>query len=117
MQGYAAARIPLDTIWSDIDHMDGFRDFTLDKQRYAAQKMQQFLRELHQAGRHWVPIIDPGILVDPGYPAFDAGMHDDIFLKGADQEPYVGQVCMSVTQSLGIHWYRTGCYALQETHW
>ena len=27
--GYEAASIPLETIWSDIDHMDGYRIFTL----------------------------------------------------------------------------------------
>ena len=92
VQEYAAARIPLDTIWSDIDHMDGFRDFTLDKSKYAVPEMRALLRRLHAAGRHWVPIIDSGIKVDPGYPAYDAGLEADVFLKGVDGQPYVGQV-------------------------
>jgi alpha-glucosidase (family GH31 glycosyl hydrolase) len=96
MQGYAAAKIPLDTIWSDIDHMDGFRDFTLDKAMYSVPKMKTFLGQLHQARRHWVPIVDPGIMVDPGYPAYDSGVRDGVFLMGADQKPYVGQVRMPI---------------------
>lgn len=78
--------------------MDGFRDFTLDKLQYSAPKMQEFLGQLHRAGRHWVPIVDPGIMIDPGYPAYDAGLKADVFLKGMDQKPYVGQVrCTDTT--------------------
>lgn len=71
VHGYEDAEIPMDTIWSDIDHMDGFRDFTLQPERYAAPRMAAFQEQLQADGRRWVPIVDPGIKVDPGYPAYD----------------------------------------------
>ena len=95
ISGYKDAGIPLDTVWSDIDHMDGFRDFTLDQQQYAAPKMAAFLSDLHARGRRWVPIVDPGIKVDPGYPAYDSGVAQGVFVKDAEGGAYVGQVLHS----------------------
>ncbi len=37
---YSAAGIPLDTIWSDIDYMHGWRDFTLDPDNFSAPDMR-----------------------------------------------------------------------------
>lgn len=85
--------------------MDGFRDFTLDQAQYSAPKMQQFLRQLRQAGRHWVPIVDPGIMIDPGYPAYDAGLAADVFLKGVDGKSYVGQVCCDASCHMCVGQY------------
>ena len=53
---------------------------------------QAFLDKLHGDGQQWVPIVDPGILIDPGYPAYDEGLKDDIFVKDASGQPYHGQV-------------------------
>ena len=64
VQGYRAAGIPLDTIWSDIDYMQGYRDFTFDRQSFPVQDMREFVAELHADGQHYVAITDAGIKVD-----------------------------------------------------
>ena len=79
--------------------------------------MQRFVAELHAKGQRWIPIVDPGavsatltclaitsrqqpllfpplagIKVDRGYPAYDAGMQQDVFMRGPDGKPYLGWV-------------------------
>lgn len=46
-----------------IDHMDGWRDFTFHQQHYPLPEMQRFVAGLHARGQRWVPIVDPGIKV------------------------------------------------------
>ena len=57
--------------------------------------VQAFLDKLHDGGQQWVPIIDPGILIDPGYPAYDEGTKEDIWIKDATGQPYAGQVILA----------------------
>ena len=37
---YSAAGLPLDTIWTDIDYMHAFRDFTFDDERWPTKRVQ-----------------------------------------------------------------------------
>lgn len=89
---YSKANIPLDTQWFDIDYMSEYRDFTLNETAYEVNEVQSFISQLHANGQRLVPIIDPGILVQAGYEAYDKGKELDLFIKDLQGNDYIGQV-------------------------
>lgn len=51
--------LPIDTIWSDIDYMIDYEDFTIDEARFPLYKMKNITDRYK-----WIPIIDAGIKTD-----------------------------------------------------
>ncbi|MFQ5430540.1 MAG: TIM-barrel domain-containing protein [Phycisphaerae bacterium] len=83
-------RIPCDTIYLDIDYMDGFRCFTWNRRRFASPA--RLMRDLGRLGFRVVVIVDPGIKVERGYSVYDAGVRGNHFCRDGDGKPYVGKV-------------------------
>jgi len=42
---YKKYEIPLDTLWSDIDYMDNYKDFTFDPNNFAG--LPKLIEDLH----------------------------------------------------------------------
>ncbi|KAJ9069283.1 hypothetical protein DSO57_1020094 [Entomophthora muscae] len=89
---YSLASIPLETMWTDIEYMDMFKDFTLDPINYPLDKVQAFIKKLHANNQHYILIVDPAIARNDSYPAYLDGLKKDVFIKNPDGSNYVGQV-------------------------
>lgn len=93
VENYKKAKIPLDTMWNDIDYMEKYKDFTNDPVRFPLKEYRSFVDELHANGQQYVIIIDPGISVAyKDYGTYLRGLEADIFLKKQNGENYLGQV-------------------------
>ena len=86
---YSLAKIPLETMWTDIDYMDGRKVFTLDPLRFPLQKMREFVNYLHQHNQHYVMMVDPAVAYQD-YDAFNNGVNAGAFLKRSDGSIYQG---------------------------
>jgi alpha-glucosidase len=78
-------RVPLDTIHLDIHHMDRFRSFTWDPQRFPDPA--GLAAELGAKGVRLVAIVDPGIERDPRSARFGDGLERGVYCRGPDGAP------------------------------
>jgi len=82
--------IPCDVMWFDINYMDGFRIFTINKDEFADPKA--FNAYLHDNGFKSVYMIDPGVKVDDNYFVYTSGKANDVFVKDAYGNEFHGKV-------------------------
>ncbi|GAA0348664.1 glycoside hydrolase family 31 protein [Bacillus horti] len=87
--------IPLDVVHLDIHYMDGYRVFTFDGNRFPDAK--ELVQELKEQGVHIVPIVDPGVKVDPEYAIYQEGVREDYFCKYIEGNIYNGEVWPGVS--------------------
>ena len=71
--------IPCDTLYLDIDYMNGYRVFTWNNERFDNPKAM--IKKLNSMGFKLVTIIDPGVKVDKGYKIYDEGLEKGYFAK------------------------------------
>ena len=83
-------KIPADGITLDIHYMDKYQLFTWNKERFPNPK--GLTDQLKSMGFKTTVIVDPGIKIEPGAPAYERGLKADIYLKYTDGKNYAGQV-------------------------
>ena len=82
--------MPADVIYLDIHHMEKYKVFTFDGEKFPDPK--SMIKALKEKGFKVVVIMDPGIKTDKGYLPFDEGKEKDLFVKFPVNEIYEGQV-------------------------
>lgn len=87
---YKAAGIPIDSIYLDIDYMERYKDFTVDKERFP--DLEALAEDMKAQGIHLVPIIDAGVKIEEGYAVYEEGVQNNYFCKNADGGDFVGAV-------------------------
>ena len=91
--GYENHEIPLDVLWSDIDYMLSFYDFTLDYSRYSKEGMKALTSHLKDNNMFYVPIVDAGVSASD-YFGKTQGNSMNVFVKRnyGSSENFIGQV-------------------------
>ncbi|MBQ8518043.1 MAG: alpha-glucosidase [Agathobacter sp.] len=82
VQGHEENQLPLDYICMDIDYMDRFIDFTVDKKRFP--DLKTFVAKLKEKGIQLVPIVDAGIKIEPGNAVYEEGVAKGYFCKNKE---------------------------------
>ena len=90
IRGYDQARIPLDCIYLDIDYMDRYKNFTVDREAFP--DFEKFVLETKEKGIHLIPIIDAGVKKEEGYPVYEGGREKGYFCRNADGNDFEGAV-------------------------
>ena len=85
-RNFRERNIPCDTLYLDIDYMDGYRVFTWDRERFP--EPEKLIAELREAGFNLVTIVDPGVKVDENYPVYAEGRKRDLYCKTREGEEY-----------------------------
>ena len=79
---YRAAGIPLDSVYMDIDYMEDYKDFTVNRERFPG--FAGFVEEMKEQGIRLVPIIDAAIKNEEGYEPYDEAKAKGYFCTNDD---------------------------------
>ena len=87
---YKEHDLPLDMICMDIEYMQDYADFTVNKERFP--DLTKLSADLKAQGIRLVPIIDAGVRIDPNDPTCTEGLEKGYFCKKAAGTPFVAAV-------------------------
>lgn len=90
IQGYRDRNLPLDSVYVDIDYMDAYKVWTVQRANFP--DLRAFVREAGAQGVKLVPIIDPGVKVEAGYDVYEEAVRGDHLVRTARGDVLVGEV-------------------------
>ena len=85
-RGYRERDLPCDTLYLDIDYMDGYRVFTWNEERFP--EPEKFIADLKGRGFNVVTIVDPGVKVDETYPVYAEGRERGFYCLTPEGEEF-----------------------------
>ena len=87
VDNYRERNIPIDAVYLDIDYMERYKDFTINRETFP--DFSDFVKKMQDKHIHLVPIIDAGVKIEDGYPVYEEGKENGYFCKEADGEDFV----------------------------
>lgn len=90
VDSYRKRNIPIDAVYLDIDYMERYKDFTVNKETFP--DFADFVKKMREKHIHLVPIIDAGVKIEDGYDTYEEGKKNGYFCKEADGEDFVAGV-------------------------
>ena len=90
VDNYRRRNIPIDAVYLDIDYMESYKDFTVNKETFP--DFADFVKKMREKHIHLVPIIDAGVKIEDGYDTYEEGRKNGYFCKEADGEDFVAGV-------------------------
>ena len=89
-EGFAANDMPLSAIHLDIDYMDGYRVFSVDRARFLS--LSGLSQKLAGQGVRLVTIVDPGIKQDRAYDIYQQAVKGNYLIRLPNGKPLAGLV-------------------------
>ena len=90
VDSYRKRNIPIDAVYLDIDYMERYKDFTVNKETFP--DFADFVKKMREKHIHLVPLIDAGVKIEDGYDTYEEGRKNGYFCKEADGEDFVAGV-------------------------
>ena len=84
---YKKHNIPIDSIYLDIDYMERYKDFTINRDSFA--DFEELVEEMRKENIHLVPIIDGGVKKEDGYDVYEEGKANGYFCKDENGEDFI----------------------------
>lgn len=82
VEEHRRAHVPMDMVYMDIDYMEDFKDFTVNRENFPDFKA--FVTEMKARNIHLIPIIDAGVKIENGYDIYEEGKAKGYFCKRED---------------------------------
>jgi alpha-glucosidase len=79
---------PCESLWLDIDHMDGFRTFTWKEESFPDPA--RMMSDMQEQGFHIIPVINPGIKTDRAYFVYQQGLAHGYLCRKQGGDLYMG---------------------------
>ncbi|MGN0587905.1 MAG: TIM-barrel domain-containing protein, partial [Ruminiclostridium sp.] len=87
---YRENNIPLDSIYLDIDYMEDYKDFTVNKEAFS--DLKGLCEDMKKEGIRLVPIIDAGVKIEKGYSVYEEGVEKGYFCTDREGNPFIAAV-------------------------
>jgi alpha-glucosidase len=82
--------IPCDVIYTDIDYMDSYKVFTINKEKFP--NYEGMVKDLKEMGIKVIPIIDPGVKIEKDYSMYEEGKEKGFFCVDENGNDFVAAV-------------------------